>query len=733
MGSRVFLHFKRKLTLLWNVFKEEWNYLECKISISLTIIALSVILLVIFTGYTLSVLPVYSHVLTTFATLLAIVPTVSLTVIGISTSGYSIKLAKIYQRNVYFWYLLLAYVAIILLSMSGLIFPNIATPLLNTITLILSFYGIVYLIPYFLAMMRLLDPKKAIEKLGQRINPYDVISIIEHKTLSLVPPPEDPIFPLIEISVNAIEKKDIELLQLTLAEIVKRYEETLTFLEKLRPQKESTFGDVEKEVIILGKMRGIVDHFMNHLRDLSENALREKYERAIACLIDYFRDFAQHTMRYRFIEAFRGDSLPSYQWIYEIFKLGEECLVLLFWDGAATSLRALSNLSEIALRYKYYDLHRGIARLIKDLSSDGMKSPYLPRYFLPGVILHSMSSCIQNRMKYGIYDFTLAMQIEDINQLSLDVVKKQLLTQGQLLPRCYEKLLAVVMFDYYVGKDEKPENVAEVILRIIPFAFQYYETFYFLVQDRSQRKIRFVPSTYSPEKAFRDLLIHGLGEIAKQAVILEDELCVSEICSSLLEISRTYYEFGDQESIKETCKLLKEIYLPVKDPEKIRIANIPAKLFSRGFACIHKGFDSAAIEAISSLKNLAISVAKESAQFEESMEIAFFIEFFGAAAIDIKKTNLAIKALDAIIEFEEEYIRNCGSLPHKNHIDLLIERRKEIELYPWHDIEYSIKEEKAWLYRLLGNKISFEKPLVNNKALDDFYTFYLFRKLPLCS
>lgn len=221
MDSKVFLRFKRKLSLSWNVFKEKWNYLECKFSILLTLIVLSALLIVIFTSYTLPILQVYSYTLTTFAALLAIVPTVSLTVIGISTSGYSIKLAKIYQRNVYFWYLLLAYITIILLSMFGLLYPNIDTPLLNTITFILSFYGIVYLIPYFLAMMRLLDPKKAIEKLGQRINPYNVISIIEHETLSLVPPPEDTIFPLMEISINAIENKDVELLQLTLAEIVK--------------------------------------------------------------------------------------------------------------------------------------------------------------------------------------------------------------------------------------------------------------------------------------------------------------------------------------------------------------------------------------------------------------------------------------------------------------------------------------------------------------------------------
>lgn len=731
MGYRVFSHLKRNLILLWNISKEEWNYLECKISILLTFIVLLVILVVIFTDYSLPILPVYSYTLTTFAALLAIVPTVSLTVIGISTSGYSIKLAKIYQRNMYFWYLLLAYVAIILLSMFGLLYSNMATPLLNTIMFILSFYGIVYLIPYFLAMMRLLDPKKAIEKLGQRISPHNVVSIIEHKTLSLVPPPEDPISPLMEISANAVEKKDMELLQLTLAEIVKRYDANLMFLQKMRPQKESTFGDVEKEVVLTNKMREIVDHFMNHLRDLSKNALREKNERAIACLIDYFRDFAQHTMKYRFIEAFRGDSLPSYRWIYEIFNLGEECLILLFWDGAATSLRALSNLSEIALYHKYCDLHCGIASLIKNLSLDGIQSPYLPRYFLPGVILHSMSDCVQNRMKYGVYDFALAMQIEDLNQLSFEVVKRATYATG-LLSRCYEKLLAVAMFDYYVGKGEKLEQVAKVILRVFPFSFQYYGTFCFLVQDRSQRKVRFAPSNYSPEKAFRDLLIHGLGETAKQAVILGKELCASEICSSLLEISRIYFEFEDEKSIKETFNILKEIYLSAKDREKIQTANIPAKLFSIGFACMHKGFDSAVVEAISSLKNLAISVTKQFPKTEESTEIVFFIEYLGAAAIDIKKQNLTIEALNAIIEFEEEYARNYGSLPQKNYISLLIQRMKEIELHPWRDTECSIKEEKAWLYRLFEQKISFEKPLVNNKALDDFYTLYLFRKLPLC-
>jgi hypothetical protein len=713
----------------WSGVKEEWRYLECKISVLLTLAVIVIVFVILFTNQATSFSPIYSYTLTTFASLIAIVPTVSLTVIGISTSGYSIKLARIYRRCIYFWYLLLIYLIIILISTYGLLYPDKATTTLNAILPILSGYGILYLIPYFLAMMRLLDAKKAIEKLGQQINPKYLIPVMKDETVALVPPPEDPLFPMMEISLKAIEEKDMEMLQLTLEEVVRRYTKILTFMNKLRPRQKSTFGEVTSEAITTGEMRKIVEHFINHLRSLAETAVKEKYERAVVCVIKYLMNFAEETMKYRFIEAFRGDSLPTFQWIYEIDDLGRKCSYLFFWDGAASSLRALSNLSEVAMHHQYLDLQQGIASYAKDLSLEGMKNPYSPKHFFLGIALHSMSKVVQSRIKHGVYDFNVESEIEDFNLVTLEALKKAFFATGQILSRCYEELLAVVFFDFYVHKGEKEEIVAKTIWDVFPFKFLQWRTLTFLIQDRKIRKLRYIPQEYSPKEALKDLINNGLGKAIEQAVLLKEKAIASELCSTLVELSQTFYRFKDEELIKEVCSILREAHIAVEDPEDFRMENIPRMLFAMGYACTFSKFESSAQEVISYLKSLAINTAEKSFQ-EASMRIAFLIEYLGAAAIDMKSMKIAYEALNATIEFEEYYIKKYGSLPQVNNIDLLTHLLKEEEWKRLGRFEPHLMEEKGWLYRLLGDKIDTQRSIVSDEALDQFYAIYLFRKIP---
>lgn len=713
----------------WSGLKEEWQYLECKITVLGTLAMLSIILTVVFTGLTFSFSPIYSHIFTSFVSLIAIVPSVSLAVIEISTSGYSVKFARVYRKSVYFWYLLVIYTVIILISAFGLLYPNTNAPMLNTITPILSGFGISYLIPYFLAMIRLLDPKKAIGKLGQQINLGSLISIIKRKTVTLVPPPEDPLFPMTEMGIKAIREGDIEMLQLTLREFVRRYSQVLGSLEKVRPQADVTFGEVATEVVVSGRMQEIIEHFINHLRSIKDSTIKERYEQAVSCVIEYFNKFAKETMKYRFIEAHLGNSISSYKWIYEIYLLGEVCLYLSFWDGAASSLRALSDLSIAAMRNDYEGLQYSIAGLVKDLSISETKKPTSPKYFLPGVALHSMSDVVQSRMENGAYDFALEHEIEYMNTLSRETLKEAYYASGPILSRCYEKLLAVAFFDFYVSKGEEPGSVAKVIWDVFPFKFLYHDPLVFLVNDRSKRKIVFTSDRYSPEKVLKDLIRKGLVEAAKQAIILEKYVNISEICFTLQELSRTFYKFEDKESIKEVCEAFIAIYKSAENLKDFRIVRIPTKIFSMGYACTGLGLKETALDIISYLKSLTVFVAVNRSDPETSMIIASLVEYLGAAAIEINSMDVAAQALNAIIEFEEDYTKKIGALPKVNHVNLLVRRMKRVgSRFGYADPYFD--DEKGWLYRLFGDSIYLEKPIMSEKALDQFYTMYLFRKLP---
>ena len=147
--------------------------------------------------------------------------------------------------------------------LSGLGFFETEIPKLNTVTVTLAFFGVLYLVPYFQAMMRLLDPKKAITKLGQQINVKSLLNIVNFKE-GMITPPEDPMFPLIGIGFKAIRENDLMILQLTLEEISKRHDEVIVALDQLRPKKRLSFTEVGSEVITSGKIREINEHFLNH-------------------------------------------------------------------------------------------------------------------------------------------------------------------------------------------------------------------------------------------------------------------------------------------------------------------------------------------------------------------------------------------------------------------------------------------------------------------------------------
>ncbi len=717
---RQFLH-KAKNRLLWivkpswNELKEEWKFRECKITVLGTFAVIITVALFVYGNYMLPFQPIYEYIFSSFISLIAIVPAVSLAVMEIS-SGYSNKLARIYRGSAYFWYLVFLYLVIILISGMGLLGLNQLLPMLDTITPILSSFGILYLIPFFFAMMGLLDSRRAVEKLGRNVEARTLIPVIETKNIGLVSPPEDPLFPLKDMCIKATKEDDLETLQIVLEEMLKRYARVLNSMEKLRPLKETTFQEVQSETIVTYRMTHIIEHFINHLRSIKDTALKEKNEQAICCDIDFFNRFAKEALNHRFIEANRGDNLSCFKWIYETYLLGEICLALYFWDGAASALRSLSDLSEASINLGYDSLQSGIAKYTLDLAKKSLQEP-APRHFLPNVAAHCMSDAARSRLVHGCYDIFSKRQIEDMNDFAISILKEvDYFHFGPVLSRCYEKLLAVTFFDIYCSIGKKPEEVAKAIWDAMPFKEGgLFPILTFLAQDRKMRKIRFFPDHYSPKAALHDLAIRGLKNAAKQAINCGKEGYVSEIGTTLHELSFVPFVFKDEVTIEEICDILSEIYESENNPENFQIEEIPKMIFAMGYACIRLGLYTTVNKMMSKLAALAVFAASTKNKPEQSMEIAALIGYLGAYAFEVKSTNSLTDALEIITRFEEDFAR-ITNWPQLTHIDLLSKENEQrdfgLDLDGFHTV--------GWLFRLfsaIGIKFDTLKPLVNENAL----------------
>ena len=135
---------------------EEWPFFECKLTLIGTFVLFVAILITVVTDFSFPMRLGYELLIQSFVALLAVVPAVSLAVMEISASSYSIKLPRIYRKSIYFWYLVVLYITIIIMSMFGLLYSDrtISTTILNTLTTELAVFGVLYIIPYFLARAR---------------------------------------------------------------------------------------------------------------------------------------------------------------------------------------------------------------------------------------------------------------------------------------------------------------------------------------------------------------------------------------------------------------------------------------------------------------------------------------------------------------------------------------------------------------------------------------------------
>jgi len=122
-----------------------------------TIVVFSLLIGFLMTGYYELFPSVSREIFAAFIALIAIVPTLSLATMEVSTASYSVRISRVHRRNPYLWYLISIYLTVIIFSLLSLSFLEQQVPVLNATTCVLAMYGIIYLVPYFLAMMRLLD------------------------------------------------------------------------------------------------------------------------------------------------------------------------------------------------------------------------------------------------------------------------------------------------------------------------------------------------------------------------------------------------------------------------------------------------------------------------------------------------------------------------------------------------------------------------------------------------
>ena len=715
------------MSMHWDELREEWQFLECKITILGTLIVVLLIAELTYSNFILTVSPINEYLFPSFISLIAIVPSVCLAVIGISTSGFSVKLARIYRGSTYFWYLIVFYTLTLGASGLGLLGFDKQFPILDTITLVLAGFGILYLMPFFLAMMRLMDARKVIEKLGRALRLESLILVAGNRSSSFVSPPDDPFLPLKEIGIRAIKEDDVELLQLVLDEFAKRYANALGALEKKRPRRGTTFNEVMVESIVTSRMNEVIDYFLNHMRFLKDIAIKEKNEQAVACDIEYFRKFAEETLNHRFVDSILGSSIASFKWVYEVFILGQVCLYAYFWDAAASAFRSLSSLSRAAIEKDYPDLQYSIAGFVKDLSTLAVEKK-TPRYFLPNVSLDCASEVVRSRMVYGIYDLFLGQEIEDVNEISRkNAIEVDYFNFGPVLSRSYEKLIAVSFFDIYCEKGQNPEEVARIIWNSVTYKIIHFETLRFIMQNKEKRKTVLYRNQYSPKKALDDLVVDGLERIAEHSIGGNKDLYASEICSTLHELSLIPFKLKDEETIGELCDVFSRIYEKAV-VENYRTAKIPAIIFSVGYAYVKLGSYVAAKGIVEKIKQLAISIATKQNP-EQSMKVASLIGYLSAFSIDIGDLKFANEAIDELISFENEYSK-IGKLPTITAVDLLAEQLEQMKsTFGFNN--YYFEDAKGWLYRLfISLKIDFDlqKPIVSETGLTKFLSLYQSRK-----
>ena len=179
-------------------------------------------------------------------TLVAIIPTLTLTAAQLASGAYTYKIVSLYRKEPYFWILLIIFLLTILVGILIEMFD------IKDSRIILSFhstalFSILFLFPYFLNTLNSIGFEANVDRLINQVKREKLIPLLFETKTSLNPNIKDPTFDVRSILEKAIKENDLQAFGFVLNKFTFAYGEILQELiedpVKFNPKFGPTYWD----------------------------------------------------------------------------------------------------------------------------------------------------------------------------------------------------------------------------------------------------------------------------------------------------------------------------------------------------------------------------------------------------------------------------------------------------------------------------------------------------------
>jgi len=323
--------------------KTDWNEktLELRISISLLWFLCGILVIIWFPYFPEAwIINVNSFaislegMMSMYITILAIVPGISLAVAGIVTSAYGYKTLDIFGKDRYFWFLIILCIFIFVFGYLLSIFSVYDQRWLLTFQSI-SIVGIFFLIPYFIASIRLMRFDEIVDRYVSELKRESFLPILFQDRPALHTPGEDPFLVLRDFMVKAIDQRDLGSFNIVLTRYTNAVIELIEDICKNPQEYNPKWGKTQFDELIgeessqdlwtgstIQKLEETV--LFHHLESVKEHAFRHKNEEVLREIVVAVGRLGRETWPSLYsISKYPQATMGDYCSIY-IMKIGRE-------------------------------------------------------------------------------------------------------------------------------------------------------------------------------------------------------------------------------------------------------------------------------------------------------------------------------------------------------------------------------------------------------------------------
>lgn len=600
-----------------------------------------------------------------FITLIAIVPTLTLTAAQLASGAYTYKIVSLYKNDLYFWIQLGIFLLIILMGISLKIF-EISDPRMILTFHSTALFGTLFLVPYFLHTLTSIGFEANVNRLINQVKRKTLLPLLFENKTSLNPNIRDPSFDVRAILEKAIKDNDLQAFGFVLNRFTSAYEE---FLQELIEEPimfhpkfghtvwDGILGQNESKKLWTGSaIRKLAEQWFYHIPAIQKSTSKNEYMMIeLASIINNFS-----------IECYTHLLLLNDKTIEDVF--GQKIRYLLTTmaiEGIKTKqLDSVDQCVSALADQGCYGAKNNVGNAMVDITFSSKKDLEKVRKhfeklngwtnsdcrFILGRLLNANRRILITQLNFQKWNISFDESIEIsriifILELEYDNVRDNL-----------EDILIPILLQYYgEGKEEKLREVAKVVHEILPLnqetILQSFNVMLDCYQKSGQR-----PSHSYRQKTPKDWLSSMINNLYSLLTTPGLKRQHKEILGIFEDLAIVAFRMQDYNQVQD---LLKRYFMANLLISKSKVDslyepyNLPICII---YSCLLNKKDDLAKDLIQEMLSFG-NISSEAAS-----KLTYHFTYLGSFAEGLGRDQVADFIIDQLIKLEESYPNKLESL-----------------------------------------------------------------------